>query len=69
MVEMIREYPYGPLLAHILGYVSEMNKEELQKIDQKRYAGNLQIGKIGLEKPMKPSSKANLVINKWKRMC
>lgn len=50
MVEMIREYPHGPLLAHILGYVSEMNKEELQKIDQKRYAGNLQIGKIGLEK-------------------
>lgn len=50
MVDMIREYPYGPLLAHILGYVSEMNKEELQKVDQKRYAGSLQIGKIGLEK-------------------
>lgn len=50
MVDMMREYPHGPLLAHVLGYVSEMNKEEMQKVDQKRYAGNLQLGKNGLEK-------------------
>lgn len=50
VVDLIREYPYGPLLAHILGYVSEGSKEELKKVDAKRYAGTYQMGKIGLEK-------------------
>ncbi len=49
-VELIRDYPYGPLLAHILGYVSEANKEDLIRIDKKRYAGTFQLGKVGLEK-------------------
>ncbi len=49
-VDLIRDYPYGALLAHILGYVSEANKEELAKIDKKRYGGTYQLGKIGLEK-------------------
>jgi len=30
-VDLIRDYPYGAILAHILGYVSEANKEELGK--------------------------------------
>lgn len=50
MVDLIREYPYGPLLAHIIGYVSEGSKEELKKVDPTRYAGTYQMGKIGLEK-------------------
>lgn len=49
-VDLIRDYPYGSLLAHILGYVSEANKEELSKLDKKRYGGTYQLGKIGLEK-------------------
>ncbi|HRE32870.1 MAG TPA: penicillin-binding protein 2, partial [Candidatus Berkiella sp.] len=49
-VDLIRDYPYGSLLAHVLGYVSEANKEELSKIDKKRYNGTYQLGKIGLEK-------------------
>lgn len=50
MVELIRDYPYGSLFAHILGYVSEASKEDLTKLDKKRYAGTYQLGKIGIEK-------------------
>ncbi len=50
MVDLIRDYPYGELLAHVVGYVSEANKEDLAKIDKNRYAGTYHIGKIGLEK-------------------
>ncbi len=49
-VDMIRDYPYGDLLGHVIGYVSEANKDDLRKMDKKRYAGTYQIGKIGLEK-------------------
>ncbi|MFI4937257.1 MAG: penicillin-binding protein 2 [Candidatus Berkiellales bacterium] len=50
VVDLIRDYPYGELLGHLLGYVSEANKEDLAKIDKNRYAGTYQLGKIGLEK-------------------
>jgi penicillin-binding protein 2 len=49
-VDLIRDYPYGPLLAHVLGYVSEANRDDLSKMDKKRYAGTYQLGKTGLEK-------------------
>lgn len=49
-VDLIRDYPYGALLGHVLGYVSEANKEDLTKLDKKRYAGTYQLGKTGLEK-------------------
>ncbi len=50
MVDLIRDYPYGALLGHVLGYVSEANKDDLVKMDKKRYAGTYQLGKTGLEK-------------------
>jgi penicillin-binding protein 2 len=50
VVDLIRDYPYGSLLAHVLGYVSEANKDDLIKMDKKRYAGTYQLGKTGLEK-------------------
>ncbi|MBS0289237.1 MAG: penicillin-binding protein 2 [Proteobacteria bacterium] len=50
IVDLIRDYPYGTLLAHVLGYVSEASKEDLIKMDKKRYAGTYQLGKTGLEK-------------------
>jgi penicillin-binding protein 2 len=49
-VDLIRDYPYGPVLAHVIGYVSEANRDDLSKMDKKRYAGTYQIGKTGLEK-------------------
>ncbi|MGD9591322.1 MAG: penicillin-binding protein 2, partial [Candidatus Berkiella sp.] len=50
LVDLIRDYPYSNLMAHVIGYVSEANKEDLSKMDKKRYAGTYQIGKTGLEK-------------------
>lgn len=49
-VNLIRDYPYGELLAHVIGYVSEANKEDLLKTDKKHHSGTYQIGKTGLEK-------------------
>lgn len=49
-VDWLRDYPYGPLLAHVIGYVSEANRDDLMKINKKRYAGTHQLGKTGLEK-------------------
>ncbi len=42
-----RHYPYGPLLAHILGYVAEANEKELAA-DQDLSLGDT-VGKQGLE--------------------
>jgi penicillin-binding protein 2 len=42
-----RSYPYGPLLAHVLGYVGEVNRRELAT-DPRYRPGDL-IGKAGLE--------------------
>ncbi len=50
LVDLIRDYPYNDLMAHVIGYVSEANKDDLTKMDKKRYAGTYQIGKTGLEK-------------------
>lgn len=49
-VDLCRDYPYGDLFAHTIGYVSEANKEDLITLDRKRYAGTFQLGKNGLEK-------------------
>jgi penicillin-binding protein 2 len=48
--DLSRDYPHAGLLAHILGYVSEINKDDATTLDKKRYAGTSHIGKIGLEK-------------------
>ena len=42
-----RHYPYGPLLAHILGYVAEASEDELRK-DKTLSLGDT-VGKQGLE--------------------
>lgn len=47
---LIREYPYGALTAHILGYVGRINANELNSIDAKNYSGTNFIGKVGIEK-------------------
>lgn len=45
-----REYLFGNLSSHMVGYLSEINKEELQKSKQGEYEGGDRIGKQGLEK-------------------
>lgn len=48
--QLVRTYPYGELLAHLLGYVGRINDREQQKIDSVNYAATHHIGKIGLER-------------------
>jgi len=43
-----RNYPYGPTLAHVLGYVGEVTQDELDR--DRRYRPGDVIGKAGLEK-------------------
>jgi penicillin-binding protein 2 len=49
-IEPKRNYPYGKMLAHALGYVSEINDEELKVKEYKNYSPGDYIGKYGLEK-------------------
>ena len=48
--QLIRHYPYGPLTAHILGYVSRISEKDLKKVDRSQYAGTHYIGKGGIER-------------------
>lgn len=48
-VESRRDYPYGTMMAHILGYTAEISKEELDSMESKGYEYGDRIGRKGLE--------------------
>ena len=51
--QLLRYYPFGESIAHALGYVSEINRDELQNMTEEQvrdYRGTNQIGKTGIEK-------------------
>lgn len=48
-VEARREYPYGTMMAHILGYTAEITKDELDSLESKGYEYGDRIGRKGLE--------------------
>lgn len=51
--QLLRHYPFGGSVAHALGYVAEINREELQSMEEegvRNYRGSNQIGKTGIEK-------------------
>jgi penicillin-binding protein 2 len=45
-----RRYPQGALAPHILGYVGEINEDELKQSSFKRYSAGDIIGKLGVER-------------------
>lgn len=52
---LVRNYPFGESMAHVLGYVGRINVKEQENIDKEefqraRYAATDYIGKIGIEK-------------------
>jgi penicillin-binding protein 2 len=49
---MVREYPYGTLAAHVLGYVGSISQEEIEANadTDKPYLANDEIGKAGVER-------------------
>ncbi|HOI82104.1 MAG: penicillin-binding protein 2 [Thermovirgaceae bacterium] len=44
-----RVYPAGPLVAHVLGYVGEVTREELERFSPGDYRGGDHVGKGGVE--------------------
>lgn len=46
---LAREYPFGALGAHVIGYVSRISERELKQIDAVNYRGTDHIGKVGVE--------------------
>jgi len=46
----LRIYHYGNLASHLIGYMGEINKTELDKADKAIYRGGDLIGKMGLER-------------------
>lgn len=47
---LIRHYPFSNSFSHVLGYVGQINSEELKKIDTANYSASRYIGKLGVEK-------------------
>lgn len=45
-----RDYPYGGLLTHVLGYVGRLDERDLATVDTANYRANTHIGKLGVEK-------------------
>ncbi len=49
LIESRREYPYGTLASHVLGYTSEIGEEQLKLPEYKDYSQGDRIGQKGLE--------------------
>ena len=47
---LVRYYPFGKHMVHMLGYVGRINDRELAILDQNNYKVTRHIGKVGLEK-------------------
>lgn len=51
--QFVRQYPLGSLTAHSVGYVSEINRDELDRLseeEKENYGGTNHIGKTGIER-------------------
>jgi penicillin-binding protein 2 len=44
-----RNYPYGDLLTHVLGYIGRLDADDIASVDEGNYRGTRFIGKIGIE--------------------
>lgn len=47
---LIRHYPYGAALAHVVGYVARLDESDLQRLDPSNYRATTHTGRIGLER-------------------
>ena len=46
---LVRHYPFGPAVAHAVGYVGALSTDDLQRLDSSNYAGTAHTGKTGIE--------------------
>lgn len=49
VIEPVRRYPYGALLAHVLGYVGRIDEEEFDRFRHFGYQVDDRVGKTGVE--------------------
>ena len=47
---LTRRYPLGALFAHVVGYVSRIDADDLNRLDPDRYKGTSHVGRTGLER-------------------
>jgi penicillin-binding protein 2 len=45
-----RDYLFGNMASHLIGYLGEINQSEMEKLDSQRYRGGDLIGKMGIER-------------------
>lgn len=48
-IRQLRNYPYGELAAHVVGYVGRINEDEVKDLPIAEYRGSTYIGKLGIE--------------------
>jgi penicillin-binding protein 2 len=46
---LVRHYPHGELVAHVIGYVGALSTADLARLDPTAYAGTAHTGKTGIE--------------------
>lgn len=46
---LVRHYPHGEAVAHAVGYVGALSKSDLERLEQRDYAGTAHTGKTGVE--------------------
>src|SRR5690349_5170517 len=46
---LVRHYPFGAMTAPVLGYVSRIDEDDLDKLDEGNYRATTHIGKVGVE--------------------
>ena len=46
---LVRHYPEGELIAHAVGYVGALSKNDLERLEASDYAGTAHTGKTGIE--------------------
>jgi len=51
---LLRQYPYGATLSHVIGYIGRINDKDLERLEESGQAANYKgtdyIGKLGIEK-------------------
>ncbi|WP_158881399.1 penicillin-binding protein 2 [Rhodanobacter sp. L36] len=47
---LTRHYPFGALFAHVVGYVSRIDVDDMNRLDAKRYQGTSHVGRSGVER-------------------
>lgn len=47
---LTRRYPYGPLFAHVIGYVGRVDRDDLKRLRDPKFTALSHIGKTGIER-------------------